>query len=148
MALRCKNNKLVFIDATSNGGVALCNWDEFVDNGYHKGYARVVYRPLKFRRTFDNQTLLEDFLRKVIGKKYKLSPFRMLQKYSTQDSVAVVSGDKCYFCSELVASIYKLLGILPREITSANYWPGSFSAETKLALRNGAALGEEYLVEF
>ncbi len=84
----------------------------------------------------------------MVGKKYKLSPLRMLQKYSTEDSVASIKGDKSYFCSELVAAIYKLLGILPKEITSANYWPGSFSTETKLNLGSGATLGDEYLIEF
>ncbi len=85
----------------------------------------------------------------MIGKKYKLSPLRILQKYSSQDSVAAVTlSDKGYFCSELVAVIFKLLGLLPKHISSAQYWPGSFSAETKLPLGTGAVLGDEYLVEF
>jgi len=70
-----------------------------------------------------------------------------LQKYSCQDSVAAVSAsDKGYFCSELVAVIFKLLGILPKNISSAQYWPGSFSAEEKLPLIN-ATLGDEHLLE-
>ena len=79
-----------------------------------------------------------------------MDPLRILQKYSSHDSVvaAVSSNDKGYFCSELVAVIYKLLGLLPKQISSSQYWPGSFSAETKLALGSGAALGDEYLIEF
>lgn len=78
-----------------------------------------------------------------------MSPLRILQKYSDRDSVAdAEKKDKGYFCSELVAVIYKLLGILPNNISSAQYWPGSFSAETLLPLRGGAALGDEYLICF
>jgi len=53
----------MFIDATSNGGVALCTWDDFIAEGYYKSYTRIVYRPLQYRRTFTNQTQLEDFLK-------------------------------------------------------------------------------------
>ena len=72
----------------------------------------------------------------------------MLQKYSNTDSVANINEKGGYFCSELVASILKLLGFLPKQISSAQYWPGTFSAETKLTLDNGAAFGDEYLIEF
>ena len=63
MLLKCRNGRIVFIDATSNEGVSLCGWEEFIKNGYHKPYDKVVYRPLLFKRTFANQTLLEGFLR-------------------------------------------------------------------------------------
>ncbi len=84
----------------------------------------------------------------MLGKKYKLSPFRMLQPYSSKDSIANIKDKGGYFCSELVASIFKLMGFLPRHISSAHYLPGNFSAESKLALSNGAALGDEHLIEF
>ena len=72
----------------------------------------------------------------------------MLQKYSNKDSVASIAEDKGYFCSELIATIYKRLEVLPKHISSANYWPGSFSAEEKLPLNPGAILGDEHLIEF
>ncbi len=72
----------------------------------------------------------------------------MFQPYSSKDSIAHTSEKGGYFCSELVASIFKLMGFLPRHISSAQYWPGNFSAETKMALGNGAAFGDEYLIEF
>jgi len=148
MLLKCKTGKIIFIDATSNEGVSLCSWEEFSKRKYYQYYDKIVYRPVKFKRSYSNQTLLEDFLKKVIGKKYKLSPLRMFQKYSTEDSVANTSNKNGYFCSELVASIFKLLGFLPKHISSAQYWPGSFSSENKLVLSNGAAFGDEYLLEF
>ena len=148
MLLKCRTGKILFIDATSNEGVAICSWEEFSKRAYYRFYDKIVYRPLQFKRNYKNQTMLEDFLRKVVGKKYKLSPMRMLQKYSVQDSVANTAEKNGYFCSELVATVFKLLGFLPAKISSSQYWPGSFSAETKLALGNGAAFGHEYLIEF
>ena len=148
MLLRCKSKRLLFVDATSNDGVALCNWIDFSQKGCYKFYDKIVYRPLQFKRDYANQSLLESFLKKVLGKKYRLSPLRMIQKYSDIDSVTNISENKGYFCSELVASIFKLLGFLPNNISSAQYWPGSFSAEENLTLSNGAAFGDEYLIEF
>lgn len=81
------------------------------------------------------------------GRKYDLDPLRLLKKYSNLDSVRNVQKDKGYFCSELVASVYKALEVLPEHICSSQYWPGSFSAEEELQLRNGARLGNEFLVD-
>lgn len=69
-----------------------------------------------------------------------------MKKYSTEDSVNVIPEDKSYFCSELVASLYKYLGLLPTEISSSNYWPGSFSTETSLKLLKNAYLSPEFLI--
>lgn len=71
----------------------------------------------------------------------------MLQKYSSNDSVENLHEGKGYFCSEIVASSYKILGVLPRHIRSAQYWPGTFSAEESLKLEKGAKFGDELLIE-
>ncbi len=63
MLLRCRNGRIVFIDATSNEGVAICGWEEFSKNGYHNFYDKIVYRPLQYRRNCANQMLLEGFLK-------------------------------------------------------------------------------------
>eukprot|EP00826_Nyctotherus_ovalis_P014654 TRINITY_DN1409_c0_g1_i8.p4 TRINITY_DN1409_c0_g1~~TRINITY_DN1409_c0_g1_i8.p4 ORF type:complete len:175 (-),score=46.45 TRINITY_DN1409_c0_g1_i8:141-665(-) len=148
MLLRCKSQRVVFVDATANDGVALCDWKDFSRKGYYRCYDKIVYRPLQFARNYANQSLLESFLKKVLGKRYKLSPLRMMQKYSNLDSVTNIAENKGYFCSELVGSAFKLLGFLPKNISSAQYWPGSFSAEEKMVLGSGAAFGDEYLIEF
>ncbi len=83
-----------------------------------------------------------------MGKKYDVNIWRLVQKYSTTDSVNIIPENKSYFCSELIASLYKFLGLLPAEICSANYWPGSFSTETGIRLLNGARLEKEQLVDF
>ena len=63
--------------------------------------------------------------------------------------MAVAESDsKGYFCSELAALILKQLGLLPNNISSSQYWPGSFSAEMKLPLIHGAYLGDEHIISF
>lgn len=33
--------------------------------------------------------------------------------------------NKTFFCSELVAAAYKVLGILPNEVAASQYYPGT-----------------------
>lgn len=58
--------------------------------------------------------------------KYRLNPAKIFRK-KYEDDAENIKFDKTYFCSELVASAYKCLGILPKEIAACQYWPGTFS---------------------
>lgn len=55
-----------------------------------------------------------------------------------------------FFCSELVATAYKALGVLPPERPASGYWPVTFGerASAQLTLLHGARFGEEVPVEF
>ncbi len=83
-----------------------------------------------------------------MGKRYNISPLRLLQKYSSTNSVEHLDSSKTFFCSELVAAAYKSMGLLPSDICCAQYWPGSFSTDQALNLLHGAVLGREKLLEF
>jgi hypothetical protein len=144
--LRYQDGRLFLLEATSTEGVEISEWNNASD--YNKTYERIVYRKLCFKRTCQTVNKLEQFLKNVRGHKYDLDPLKLLKRYSSIDSVRNISKDKGYFCSELVASAYKVLGILPENICSSQYWPGSFSAEEKLQLMNGAYFGNEYLFDF
>lgn len=58
-----------------------------------------------------------------------------VQKYSQTES---------FFCSELIAAIFKIGGFLGSEKTSGRYFPGSFSSKKNLSLKKGASLSNEY----
>ena len=89
---------------------------------------------------------LEEFIRTVIGMKYKLTASKLLRKKFKNDAE---DTDKSYFCSELVASAYKRLGLLPKEVSASQYWPGSFSNKGGIALvQEGARLEDEQEIEF
>lgn len=102
-------------------------------NNWHKIYKKIVYRKLRFSRSFDNMQRLERFIKTVIGMKYKLNPTKIFRRKCENDAENI-HGEKTYFCSELVASAYKCMGILPKEISASQYWPGSFSNSGKLDL--------------
>jgi hypothetical protein len=60
---------------------------------------------------------LEKFIRTVIGMKYQLNASKILRKKCENDAENI-REDKSYFCSELVASAYKALGLLPKDISA------------------------------
>ena len=49
--------------------------------------------------------------------KYRLNPAKILRKRFENDAENI-SEDKSYFCSELIASAYKCLGLLPKEVSA------------------------------
>lgn len=56
-------------------------------------------------------------------------------------------SEEHFFCSELVASAYKSIGVLPNDIPACNYWPSHFGDNHDLRLVN-AELGPELLIDF
>lgn len=63
---------------------------------------------------------LETFIRSVIGMKYKLNTAKIFRKKYENDADNLNENeDKSYFCSELVASAYKCLGLLPKDISAS-----------------------------
>ena len=146
MLLKLNNGQIRMIDATSNEGVSTYRWSSL--RKCYSFYDKIVYRALRFKRTNKMLQSLEEFIKKILKKKYKLNPLRLFQKYSIEDSIANVEKKNGYFCSELIASIYKFLGFLRRDIKSSQYLPGNFSSEYNLELLNGAVLDDEYLIEF
>ncbi len=65
---------------------------------------------------------------------------------------------RTFFCSELVAAVYKYINILPTNVSSKKYWPGNaksklknnlkinlgdFSYENNIKFLEGASLGKE-----
>eukprot|EP00351_Strombidinopsis_sp_SopsisLIS2011_P001418 CAMPEP_0116882866 /NCGR_PEP_ID=MMETSP0463-20121206/15269_1 /TAXON_ID=181622 /ORGANISM="Strombidinopsis sp, Strain SopsisLIS2011" /LENGTH=84 /DNA_ID=CAMNT_0004536821 /DNA_START=982 /DNA_END=1236 /DNA_ORIENTATION=+ len=61
----------------------------------------------------------------------------------------LVEDNRTFFCSELIAKSYKVLGIMEEtDMSSAKFMPGSFSEVSKdLVLKSHAKLGEEFLVD-
>jgi hypothetical protein len=72
----------------------------------------------------------------------------LFTKLSVTDSTENLKADKSFFCSELVASCFKCMGLLPMKIASAQYWPGTFASKGKLELLDNAELLDEQLIDF
>ncbi len=80
-----------------------------------------------------------------MGMKYGISLMELLNLSGGSPSKADSAE---YFCSQLVASAFMAMRLLPETAVASKYFPGSFSADRKLQLENGAALGQEYLIDF
>ena len=66
--------------------------------------------------------------------KYSLSLQKLTKRISSSRSVSLspragrefVNEDRSFFCSELVAKMYKVLGILATEMSSGGFYPSDF----------------------
>eukprot|EP00920_Eleutheroschizon_duboscqi_P019436 GHVT01046012.1.p1 GENE.GHVT01046012.1~~GHVT01046012.1.p1 ORF type:complete len:210 (+),score=49.29 GHVT01046012.1:288-917(+) len=125
-------------------GVTLTPWREFMCKGWQRFYSRVAIRRLNWRKSRDQLADLAAFLSRAVGAPYSLN-LRALASSTGQDD----PKDK-YFCSELVASAWKAIGVLsPLELTH-RIWPGDFGDEGQLQFRllGGASLDREILIDF
>lgn len=96
-------------------------------NKWQNLYQKLVFRHLDLPRTDEIIEKLEKFVKIVIGKKYKVSAGKLLQRKSIIKNVSPENyNNKTFFCSELVASAYKALRLLSSDKASSQYWPGLF----------------------
>lgn len=123
---------------------------------------RVAFRHLDVKRTTSLIESLEEFVKvfifiiflfeknliiqQVIGKRYEITPLKLLKRFSVINRK--IDEDRTFFCSELIAAIYKQMNLLDLEIASTQYWPGSFSEKETLYLNNGVKFSREYLIDF
>ncbi len=68
--------------------------------------------------------------------------------FGSKTSISNNATSDSYFCSELVASAYKLLGYLPEDVPSNNYLPAMFAQTYSLQLLQGATLSPEIKLVF
>jgi len=90
---------------------------------------------------------LEIFLKEAVGNKYGISTSKLLFQRNTvvPKKNKYIDDDRTFFCSELVAKAYKVLGIMEDDGRPSNYfYPASFSSKsTALNLAVGSNLGPE-----
>lgn len=92
----------------------IIEWDSFVAYSCYTAFERIVYRRLSnFIRSKEKLVKLEEFIKVAKNKRYSLAATKLFRKHCNTDSDTTIRDDKTYFCSELVASIYKNLGLLP-----------------------------------
>ena len=79
-------------------------------------------------------------------KKHTMSLCKLCSCINTKENPEKKDG---YFCSELIASIYKRMKVIADDRLSSRFYPGSFeSPNNSLNFINGAYLDEEKLIDF
>ena len=86
-----------------------------------------MYRRLVMERSYEKMRKLEQFIKAAIKKQYKFNPAKIFRKRNNNDFQENLKQDKSFFCSELAASIYKNMGLLPEDVSASQYMPASFS---------------------
>lgn len=62
----------------------------------------------------------------MLQSEYEISLKKLLKFESHIGKIEDYKG-RTFFCSELVASVYKICGLLNETISAAQYWPGNKS---------------------
>jgi hypothetical protein len=119
------------------------DWETFMEMRWFEAYDRVMYRHLEVERSAELLGNLEAFMIEVESKKYGITAMKVLKR-----EASAPGQEESYFCSELVAAAYRRLGLLPAEMSSAQFWPRDFSSTRQLPLQGGASLGDELLIDF
>mmetsp|Transcript_13679 Transcript_13679/g.19111 ORF Transcript_13679/g.19111 Transcript_13679/m.19111 type:complete len:618 (-) Transcript_13679:121-1974(-) len=86
---------------------------------------------------------LQEFASEAEGKNYGLSPLKLLRRKASP-----TSQETTYFCSELVASAYQMIGFLPSSAAASTYYPSTFGEKSNLKLMGDATLSNEVMIEF
>lgn len=136
------SGKVILLEATDKDGVACLEWDYFVKMNWNTMYSRLVYRSLETMRTEEMIRKLEKFVKNVDGKKFGISPGKFIKRATVEPG-----EEQNFFCSELVASAYKAMGLFPSTLKSSSLWPGDFLIDNKLPLID-SHLGQEQLIDF
>lgn len=76
-----------------------------------------------------------------MGKQYNFS----LGDYIFQRNSSKEKDHKFYFCSSLVAKLYKRLELLPPDKSCKQYLPSSFAGKEKMQLWGNGKFGHAYL---
>ena len=143
LIIRFDNADLQIFESNANEGVSLYGWQQF--HSKFAIYERIAYRKLMLGER-EHKLILEEreqlqgalvnFAKATLGREYDIGAVKLIKQWSSQDKAA-----RSYFCSELVAKAYKLMGLIEKEKASARYWPVDFTERGGLRLLRGAALG-------
>lgn len=133
-------NEVYMVEATGNMGVALNRWMYLREHvGKGKFYDKVVFRHIDFDRGDTMVDNLEKFLSQAVGAKYGLNANKLTRSATIKQKdlglddngeKRIIAADRTFFCSELVAKAYKILGIMENDDTSsAKFFPSHFSSK-------------------
>ena len=142
MLLCYSSGKIAVFEATAANGVALVDWDEFFSQNWISFYTKIMYRRLEVERTDYLLIDLEKFINKTKGKSFGFSAKKMILGQNKR-----AGHENDFFCSELIASAYKAIGIMRNEADTSAIWPMHFEKEDGLELV-GASLGPLMQIDF
>ena len=115
----------------------MTTWNNIRSELYAGGFFdKIVTRKLIYEMTPQRLNDLDQFRRNAVGNSYGLSLKKLLKSHRSEQQLGTrqshIEKDRTFFCSELIAKAFKVLGVLknPNAKSSSNYYPGSFGPES------------------
>lgn len=136
------SGKISIFEATATAGVAQVNWDDFFANNWLDLYTKIVYRPVLFERSNFLLNELQTFIEETKGKKFGFNAKKMILRSSKK-----AGKEDDFFCSELVASAYKAIGLISEDCDASKIWPVNFEKDDGIELI-GAKFGPLVEIDF
>jgi len=133
MALKFENDpsEVFYIESVGKFGVTINRWSLLRNHiGQNKFYKMCTFRHISVDRDDDMMDKVDQIVKEIVGHKYGLNPLNMLRSetVSNLDEVIKAQGtsdpldnsapdplvekNRTFFCSELVAKAFKILGIM------------------------------------
>ena len=154
MVLKFENdpNEVFYIESVGKVGVTINRWSLLRKHiGKNKFYRKCTFRHISAERDDDMMDKVDQLVKEIVGHKYGLNPFNMLRS-ETLDNIhdlgeddsgekpsvdsPLVDKNRTFFCSELVAKIFKILGIIENDNTPCNrFFPHHFSGNSGKAIK-------------
>ena len=138
------------MEATGDYGVSSSKWSDIRSEiGVGKFYEKVAFRKLKCQSTNNFINTFDDFLAEVWELKYGIGLLKIANKLTNGASVMMkqksqnkyVNEERTFFCSELVAKTYKVLGALKTQRSSTTFYPSDFESNADLVYGEGYSMG-------
>lgn len=148
LVLQVADGRICLLESTGGQGVSVCTWEEFLANDWYSLYPELTLRRVRFLRTHNRLIALQKWIEEVIGKPYGLTINKLMQRKSV--SMGGAATDEAFFCSQLVAEGLKILDVIPRGLSSTQYWPATFEAAHRPVIETSehATFGEELTIDF
>lgn len=123
------------------GGVVLDDLPEFLTKYLRKYKGTFVCRHLNVERTPEMVNALNAFMEKVKGRPFP-SIWGMLSHW-LEGKLGIDSGEKSFFCSDLVAASYINMGVFPKKPPPNFYAPKNFATSKNVQFLLDANFSEQ-----
>lgn len=107
---------------------------------------------LDFERTNDFYKIVQSKVNEFWHKPYEehditMAAMDLCECIPGLSAMEMKSDDNSLFCSEMVAEVYKAVGLVKKNINTAEFIPKNFDSSSWLWLQGGARLSAEYIVK-
>ena len=115
----------------------MTTWNNIRSELYAGGFFdKIVTRKLIYEMTPERLNDLDQFRRNCVGNNYGLTIKKLLNSQRSEKQFgkrhSEIEKTRTFFCSELIAKAFKVLGIMkdPEAKSCSSYFPGSFGPES------------------